>query len=39
VRALLLLFSVWGMACIRDAIEEHYCLLLLRRDSANVLKV
>ena len=38
-RALLLLLSVWGMACIRDAIEEHYCLLLLRRSSGNVSKV
>src|SRR5574340_502531 len=38
-RTLLALLSVWGTACVRDAIEEHYCLLLLRRESAAIRKV
>lgn len=29
-RKLLVLLCVWGFACIKDAIEEHYCLRLLR---------
>jgi hypothetical protein len=32
-RPFLILLSVWGVACVKDAIEEHYCLLLLRRES------
>jgi hypothetical protein len=27
---LLLLLSVWGMACVKDNMVEHYCLLILR---------
>ena len=27
---LLLLLSMWGMACIKDNIVEHFCLLILR---------
>jgi hypothetical protein len=26
----LLLLSIWGMACMKDNTVEHYCLLILR---------
>jgi hypothetical protein len=33
--AALLLLAIWGVGCIRETIEEHYTLQMLRRERAS----
>jgi len=32
---ILLVFAIWGVACVRETITEHYSLQLLRRDRSS----